>query len=55
MKKEKYLKEPEWVINLCKNGKLDDAIKRAECNILRSMKNSTLEKESYTFVYKVFK
>lgn len=55
MKKEKYLKEPEWVINLCKNGKLDDAIKRAECNILQSMKNSTLEKESYTFVYKVFK
>ena len=55
LKKEKYLKDSTWVKNLCSNGKLDNAIKRAEDNIKAAIKADDLENQSYSYVYKVFK
>jgi len=55
LKSGKYLKDSTWVINLCSNGKLDDAIKRAEKNITDAVANGDLEQHSYSYVYKVFK
>ena len=55
LKSKKYLQDSTWVINLCSNGKLDDAIKRAEKNIIDALANGDLEKHSYSYVYKVFK
>lgn len=55
LKKEKYLKDPVWVKNLCSDRKLDTAIKRAEDNIEAAEKTGDLENQSYSYVYKVFK
>ena len=55
LKKGKYLQDSSWVINLCSNGKLDDAIKRAESNITTAEANGDLEEHSYSYVYKAFK
>lgn len=55
LKKEEYLKDSTWVENLCADGKLEQAIERAEKNIAAALKSGTLEQQSYTFVYKVFK
>ena len=46
---------PTWVKNLCSNGKLDNAIKRAEDNINAAIEADDLENQSYSYVYKVFK
>ena len=54
LKKEKYLKDSTWVVNLCANGKLLDAIKRAGENIKKAIETGELEKQSYSYVYKVF-
>ena len=55
LKKEKYLKDATWVKNLCADGKLIEAIKRAEDNINKAIETGELEKQSYSYVYKVFK
>ena len=55
LKKEEYLKDSTWVGNLCADGKLEQAIARAEKNIAAALESGTLEQQSYTFVYKVFK
>lgn len=55
LKKTKCLEDSTWVKNLCANGKLDDAIKRAECNIKTYEAKGDLDIHSYSYVYKVFK
>ena len=55
LKSEDYIKDSTWVKNLCANGKLDDAIKRAEDNIKAAIEADDLENQSYSYVYKVFK
>lgn len=55
LKSEEYIKDPSWVKNLCSDGKLDNAIKRAEDNIKAAIKVDDLENQSYSYVYKVFK
>ena len=55
LKKEKNLKDPIWVKNLCSDGKLDTAIKRAEDNIKTAEEAGELANQSYSYVYKVFK
>ena len=55
LKNEDYIKDSTWVKNLCANGKLDDAIKRAEDNIKAAIEADDLENQSYSYVYKVFK
>ena len=54
LKSEKYLKDSTWVKNLCSDGKLETAIKRAEDNI-NAMENGNSDIQSYSYVYKVFK
>lgn len=55
LKSEKYLEKPDWVKNLCADGKLDTAIKRAEDNIKAVEAADNLDNQSYSYVYKVFK
>ncbi|MBR4920739.1 MAG: RloB domain-containing protein [Prevotella sp.] len=55
LKDRNYLEKETWVKNLCSNGKLDNAIKRAEDNIKAAIKADDLENQSYSYVYKVFK
>lgn len=55
LKSEENLKDSTWVENLCSDGKLEQAIARAEKNITSALESGTLEKQSYSFVYKVFK
>lgn len=55
LKKEKYLKDSAWVENLCANGKLELAVERAEKNINTAVESGNLDKQSYTYVFKVFK
>ena len=55
LKSSKYMEKSTWVRNLCSDGKLDDAIKRAEDNIKAAIEADDLENQSYSYVYKVFK
>ena len=55
LKSEDYVKDSSWVVKLCENGKLDDAIQRAEDNIKAAEATGDLEKQSYSFVYMLFK
>jgi len=55
LKQQKYLEDPTWVKNLCADGKLDTALERAEKNVKAAMAADELDKQSYSFVYKVFK
>ena len=55
LKQEKYLQDSTWVKNLCSDGKLDAAIKRAEDNIKAAEDAGELKNQSYSFVYKAFK
>lgn len=55
MKKEEYLKDSIWVKNLCADGKLELAIERAEENIQKAIESNSLDKQSYTYIYKAFK
>ena len=55
LKQEKYLQDSTWVKNLCSDGKLDAAIKRAEDNIKAAEAAEDLKNQSYSYVYKVFK
>jgi len=52
---ERYLEDSTWVKNLCSDGKLDTAIKRAEDNIKAAEEAGDLGNHSYSYVYKVFK
>lgn len=55
LKDKKYITTQDWVKNLCKDGKLQTAIKRAEENIIKAKEADDLENQSYSYVYKVFK
>ncbi|MBR6103638.1 MAG: RloB domain-containing protein [Paludibacteraceae bacterium] len=55
LKQEKYLQDSTWVKNLCSDGKLDAAIKRAEDNIKAAEEAGDLANHSYSYVYKAFK
>jgi hypothetical protein len=55
LKMRKYLEDSTWVKNLCSDGKLDTAIKRAEDNIKAAEETGGLKNQSYSYVYKVFK
>lgn len=55
LKQEKYLQDSTWVKNLCFDGKLDTAIKRAEDNIKAAEEAGDLANQSYSYVYKAFK
>ena len=55
LKSEEFVDKPEWVVKLCENGKLDAAIQRAESNINSANATGDLEKQSYSFVYLLFK
>lgn len=55
LKQEKYLQDSTWVKNLCSDGKLDAAIKRAEDNIKAAEEAGDLANQSYSYVYKAFK
>ena len=55
LKSEEFVEAPDWVVKLCENGKLDDAIQRAEANINSAIAAGDLEKQSYSFVYLLFK
>ena len=55
LKKEEYVNNSGWVEKLCADGKLEEAIKKAEENVNDALANNQLDKVSYSFVYKVFK
>ena len=55
LKSEKYLKDSTWVENLCKEGKLEKATQQAEENIRLAEEDGDLDKQSYSYVYKLFK
>jgi hypothetical protein len=55
LKKEKNLVDSTWVENLCADGKLDNAINRAEKNLKAALEAGKLEEQSYSYVFKVFK
>lgn len=55
LKSRQYMENSTWVKNLCANGKLNLAIKRAEKNINAAKKIGELDNQSYSYVYKVFK
>ena len=55
LKNKDYISKSDWVQKLCSEGKLDTAIKRAEDNIRAAEASGKLEKQSYSYVYKVFK
>ena len=54
LKDKKYIANQNWVIELCKDGKLDAAIKRAEDNIKAAEAADDLNSHSYSYIYKVF-
>jgi hypothetical protein len=49
LKTGNYIKDKDWVEKLCADGKLENAIKRAERN------DNNQENHSYSKVYKIFK
>ena len=55
IKQKKHLTNPSWVANLCADGKLELAIKRAEENIKKAIETNDLNNQSFTFVYRIFK
>ena len=55
LKDKKYIEKSDWVENLCSDGKLDAAIKRAEDNIKAAEEAGDLANQSYSYVYKAFK
>lgn len=55
LKDKKYIEKSDWVENLCSDGKLDAAIKRAEENIKAAEEAGDLANQSYSYVYKAFK
>lgn len=55
LKSEEFVEAPDWVVKLCENGKLDDAIQRAENNVNLAKAAGKLKKQSYSFVYLLFK
>lgn len=55
LKDRSFLCNSEWVVELCKDGKLEYATQIAEANYIKAKQNNTLNKESYTKVYQIFK
>lgn len=55
LKDKKYVESPDWVIELCNDGKLELAIERAENNINAAVVADELKNQSYSYVYKAFK
>lgn len=54
LKKEKYLRDKDWVEKLCSAGKLETAITRAKENIEKAEQDKNIQEQSYTYVYKLF-
>ena len=54
LKKKEYLQNPDWVISLCKDDKLSNAIRIAEENITIALSNNDLQNQSYSYIYKLF-
>lgn len=54
LKDSSFLCNPKWVIDLCKDGKLENAVSRAKNNYLKAEQKGTLDKQSYTKVFLVF-
>lgn len=55
LKDDSYIRNGDWVKELCSDGKLQLAIQRAEENINAAIEKNELNKQSYTYVYKLFK
>ena len=55
LKNKKYIQNSYWVKELCSDGKLQLAIQRAEENINAAIEKNELNKQSYTYIYKLFK
>ncbi len=55
LKSEEYVGESVWVEKLCEDGKMKDAIQRAENNIKAAELAGNLDDQSYSFVYLPFK
>lgn len=55
LKSHRYMKNPSWFRRLCAEGKLNEAIKRAEDNIKAAEEAGDLANQSYSYVYKAFK
>lgn len=55
LKSKDFVKDSGWVVKLCENGKLNDAIQRAEDNIKAAEATGDLGNQSYSFVYLLFK
>lgn len=54
LKSEKHVNNPVWVENLLKDEKLPLAMKRAKDNLKSAEDNNTIDKCSYTKIYKIF-
>lgn len=55
LKDKKYIESNNWVIELCKDGKLEKAIGYAENNIQNALTINDLDNQSYSYIYKIFK
>ena len=55
IKDRKNLEKDGWVKSLCADGKLKQAIERAEKNINKATSEGEFENQSYSYVYKLFK
>lgn len=55
LKDAKYIEDGEWVKKLCTDGKLDQAIQRAEQHINEAEAAHDLKEHSYSYVYLAFK
>ena len=54
MKSQKYLDALDWKTLICTNGNLERAISTAKQNYEEGLENKTLDKQSYTLVFKAF-
>lgn len=54
LKKECYVKDVRWVKELCADGKLEEAIKRAKNTIEQAEIKGDLQEYSYSYIYRIF-
>lgn len=54
MKSQKYLEALDWEALICTNENLERAISTAKQNYEEGLENKTLDKQSYTLVFKAF-
>ncbi len=53
-KNSKQLSNPQWVADLCADGKLGKTIKLSRVNIEKALQDGILDEQSYSYVWKVF-